>query len=136
MPYNIAVAAHRIRKGVEWLEPDTMQNPDILKFIDKISSAADPEYMNRYQEEMEKDPLSALAKVEVTARGQTFTVERNHRKGTTGTEAAATDEDLIGKFRHNAVRTLTKDKINRAVDTLLNLEKADNISQLMHQITL
>jgi 2-methylcitrate dehydratase PrpD len=136
MPYNIAVAAHRIRRGVEWLEPDTMQNPEILKFMDKVSSAADPEYMNRYQEEMEKDPLTALAKVEVTARGQTFTVERNHRKGTTGTEAAATDEDLIGKFRHNAVRILTKDKINSAVETLLNLEKTDDISQLMRQVTL
>ena len=136
MPYNIAVAAHRIRRGVEWLEPDTMQNPEILKFMDKITAAADPDYMNKYMKEMEKDPLSALAKVEVAARGKTFVAERNHRKGTTGTEAAATDEDIIGKFRHNAVRILTKDKINRAVETLLKLEKTDNISRLIHQITL
>ena len=136
MPYNIAVAAHRIRRGVEWLDPDTRQNPQILQFMDKIVSQADPDYMAKYMNVMEKDPLSALAKVQVVARGQTFTVEREHRKGTTGTEAAATEEELIEKFRHNAVRVLTKDKINRAVEALVNLENIGDISQLMRQVTI
>jgi 2-methylcitrate dehydratase PrpD len=136
MPYNIAVAAYRIRRGVEWLDPDTRQNPQILQFMDKIVSQADPDYMAKYMNVMEKDPLSALAKVQVVARGQTFTVEREHRKGTTGTEAAATEEELIEKFRHNAVRVLTEDKINRAVEALVNLENIGDISQLMRQVTI
>ncbi len=136
MPYNIAVAAHRIKRGVEWLDPDTRQNPQILEFMDKVISQTDPDYMAKYMSVMEKDPLSALAKVQVIARGQTFTVEREHRKGTTGTEAAATEDELIEKFRHNAVRILTKDKINRAVEALVNLENIGNISQLMRQVTI
>jgi len=136
MPYNIAVAAHRVTRGVEWVDPDTMNNPKILKFIDKVTSQADPDYMKKYTEVMEKDPLSALAKVEVAARGQTFTVERNHRQGTTGTEASWTDKEVVEKFRHNAARILTKGKIEKAVEALVNLEKIDNISQLMRYVTL
>jgi len=131
LPYNIAVAAHRVRRGVEWVEPDTMKNPSILKFMDKVTLQAHPDYMK----ELEKDPLSALAKAEVVARGKTFTVERKYRRGTTGTEARPTDDEIVEKFRHNAVRILSKDKIDRAVEALLKLEKIDSISQLIRQVT-
>ncbi len=136
MPYNIAVAVHRVRIGVEWLDPDTMRNPEILKFMDKVTTEADPDYAKKYAEELEKNPAAALAKVEVAARGKAFTVERKYRRGTTGTEAAATDDDLIGKFRHNAVRILTKAKIEQAIEALSGLEKIDNVSQLMRYVTL
>jgi 2-methylcitrate dehydratase PrpD len=130
--YNIAVAAHRVRRGVEWVEPETMRNPEILKFMDKVTLLAHPDYMK----ELEKDPLTNLSKAEVVARGKTFTKEIRYRRGTAGTDARWTEKDAVEKFRHNASRILTQDKIERAVEALLKLEKIDNISQLMRHVTL
>ena len=47
-----------------------------------------------------------------------------------------TDEELEKKFRHNAVRILSEGQIDRAVETLWNLEKLENVQELMDQITL
>lgn len=130
--YNTAVLAYRIKRGVEWVDPDTRSNPEILKFMDKVAWQGHPDYIK----ELENNPLSSLSKAEVVARGQTFTVERKNRRGTTGTDARWTEKDAVEKFRHNAIRVLTKDKINRAVEALLELDKLENISQLMRQVTL
>lgn len=130
-PYIIAVAAHRVAIGPEWHDKSTVKNPDILKFMDKVAVYPHP----GYRQDLAKDPLSALAKCEVTARGKIFTVERNHRRGTIGTEAAPTVDDLIYKFKHNAERILTQEKINRAVKMFLELEKVNSISQLMREVT-
>jgi 2-methylcitrate dehydratase PrpD len=130
-PYVISVAAHRVAIGPEWHDKATVRDPQILKFMEKVTIQKHPDY----QKVLAEDPLSALAKCEVAARGKVFTVERNHRRGTAGTEAAATDDDIIRKFRHNAERILSQDKIGRAVDMFMNLEKIDNISKLINEVT-
>ena len=130
-PYVIAVAAHRVNIGPEWHDKSTVRNPAILKFMEKVTVHPHP----GYREMLLKDPLSALAKCEITARGKVFTAERNHRRGTLGTEAAPTEQDLIRKFQHNAERILTQDKIDRAVNMFLELDKIENISQLITEIT-
>ncbi len=129
--YNIAVAAHRVPVGIEWVEPGTMKNPDILNFMDKITLLAHSDYMKV----LEEDPLSSLSKAEVQAGGKTYTVERKYRRGTTGTEARLTDEEIANKFRHNADRILDKGKTERAIETFMNLEKIDSVSELIRQIT-
>ena len=68
--------------------------------------------------------------------GRTFTSEKEFSKGTVGTSAAITDGELIGKFRHNAARVFNHAGIEKAVQAFLTLEKIDNISQLMKEITL
>jgi hypothetical protein len=88
-----------------------------------------------YEKDLAKDRLAAPSKCEVTARGQTFTVERLHRRGTRGTEAEPTDDTLIEKFRHNAERILTQAKIDRAVDAFMELEKLPDLSHLIEQLT-
>jgi 2-methylcitrate dehydratase PrpD len=132
MPYNMGVLAHRVRRGVEWVDPDTLNNPAILGFIDKVTVKPHPNYLK----ELEIDPLSNLAKVELVARGKTIEVERKYRRGTVGgTEALPSDDQFLGKFKHNAERILTKNKIERAAQILINLEKLDSVSELMRQVT-
>ena len=130
--YIFSVAAHRVKIGIDWLDPETINNPDIQRFMDKVTWLGHPDYMK----ELENNPMSSLSKAEVVARGKTFTVERKNRRGTTGTDARWTEKDAVEKFRHNAVRILTKDKINNAVEALLELDKIGDISQLMRQVTL
>jgi 2-methylcitrate dehydratase PrpD len=136
LPYNIAVAAHRIARGAEWSDPGTMNNPKILQFMDKVTAQEDADYMNRYMKETGRNLLAIPAKVEVVARGKTFTEERTYHQGTSGTDVSWTDKEVVEKFRHNAERILTKNKIEKAVEDLTNLEKIDNISQLMRHVTL
>ena len=40
------------------------------------------------------------------------------------------------KFRGNASRILTEDKINEAIKSLLELEMVENIPELLKQVTL
>lgn len=136
MPYNIAVAAHRVRRGVEWVDPDTMKNPAILKFMEKVTSQA-PQAGPAPSPDRgtEADPQARPGKVEIVARGRTFTSEVKYRRGDTFTDGAWTEKDVVEKFRHNAERVLTKGKTERAVEILTGLEKLDNISQLMREIT-
>jgi len=51
------------------------------------------------------------------------------------TEPAATDIDIINKFRHNAERILTQQKIDKAVKLFMELDKLENISQLLAEVT-
>jgi 2-methylcitrate dehydratase PrpD len=130
--YIFAVAAHRVRIGVEWQDLDTMTNPKILEFGKRITCQAYPGFGKQRQ----KEPTTDLSRVEVVANGETFTEERTYSKGTSGTDTQMTEEELVEKFKHNASRILTQDKIESAVNYLLNLEKLTNISEFMKQITL
>ena len=136
MPYNVAVAAHRVRRGVEWIDQNTMNNPEILNFMDKVTAQTDPDYEEKVIIEMQKNPLSMLDRCEVVAREKTFTVEKKRQPITIGTEVSGNEKDAVAKFRHNTERILTKGKIEKAVEALVNLEKIDNISQLMRNVTL
>jgi 2-methylcitrate dehydratase PrpD len=121
--YFFSVAAHRIPVGVEWVDAATMQNPAILKFMSKVT----------FEENRRPD---APSRCDVKARGQLFTAEKRFSHGTVGTPAAIKDEELIAKFRHNATRALSAEKIERAVQAFMQLEKIDNIVKLVKEITL
>ncbi|MCC6473611.1 MAG: MmgE/PrpD family protein [Burkholderiales bacterium] len=130
--YVFGVAAHRVPRGVEWYDPDTMSNPAIRAFADKVACRNHP----GYGRELERDPLSALSKVEVLARGRTFSHEVKYRRGSAGTEAALSEAELVEKFRHNAERILTRNQTEQAVQALLGLEDIEHLSALMRAITL
>jgi 2-methylcitrate dehydratase PrpD len=121
--YMFAAAAHRVTIGVEWVDKATMTNQDILRFMDKVTF------------EENRKP-GAPSRCEVTARGKTYTEEKAISKWTVGTPVAASDDEIIGKFRHNASRALVKEKTERAVKAFLNLEEIGEISKLVKEITL
>jgi 2-methylcitrate dehydratase PrpD len=121
---------------VEWTDLSTRKNPDIIRFMDKVTAHADPEFAEQAEREREKDPRVRPARVTVEARGKTFTSEILYRIGDSFTDVSWTQENAVEKFRHNAERIITSDKIDRAVQTLLEIEKLDNVSQLISDITL
>ncbi len=132
LPYNIAVAAHRVSRGVEWVDPGTMSNPSILGFMNKVIGGAFPDTGR----EAPSDPKARPGKAEVTALGKTFSSEVTYRRGDTFTDVAWSEEDAVRKFKHNAERVLTKAKIERAVGMLLKLEDVGSISGLMREVAL
>ncbi|HEY95486.1 MAG TPA: MmgE/PrpD family protein [Dehalococcoidia bacterium] len=136
MPFNFALLAYRIPRGVEWTDLATRKNPDIIKFMDKVTFQADPEFVEQAEREREQDPRIRPAKVTVEARGKTFTSEIKYRIGDTFTEVYWTQENTIEKFKHNAERILTAAKTDRAIQTMFELEELDDVSQLISEITL
>ena len=129
--YVFAVAAHRVRRGVEWYDPDTMNDPGILAFMAKVSCHTYPDYPRA----LEEDPLANPSKVEVVARGKTFTEERMYRRGTVRGEVRPSEEEIAAKFRHNAERVLTAKKTEKAIETLLALEDVEDVSELMRHVS-
>jgi 2-methylcitrate dehydratase PrpD len=126
--YFFSVAAHRVPAGIAWMEPATMRNPEILKFMAKVT-------FEEYRA-VGKGSVNAPSRCDVIARGRTFTSEKEFSRGTVGTPAAMTDDGLIAKFRRNASRALTAEKIERAVRAFMDLEKLGSISSLLKEITL
>lgn len=129
IPYNISCAAYRVKEGVEWQDIDTMKDPNILGFMKKVTITG-PDASTS---------MLGTQRIEVEAKGQTFTGERTVARGgpISSTEnIQLTDEELENKFRHNAVRILSEKQIDRAVHNLWNLEKLGTIKELIDQITL
>jgi 2-methylcitrate dehydratase PrpD len=127
--YVFALAAHRIKIGVEWQDEHMMRDPRILDFGKKITCLPNPEFGKN---DASGRPMNS--RVIVKARGNTYTEENSRpRGGAHGT--LLTDGELIAKFRHNAQRVLTQNKIDKAVEALTNLEKIPNINQVMENIS-
>jgi 2-methylcitrate dehydratase PrpD len=125
LPYILAVMAYGITIGPEWQDMDILRDPRILKFTEKVTILDNPEF----------DKRPSLNIVEVTAGGKIFRQEKTQPTYGRGGERQFTDEQMVGKFKHNASRILTQNKIEEAVVCLLNLENVSSTVQLMQQVT-
>jgi 2-methylcitrate dehydratase PrpD len=127
--YMISAAVHRIKIGIDWLDPETWKVPSIRKFMDKVT-------WEEYHTPSPRNPAVVPAKVEIKARGQTFYAEKDNPHGRVGTESAMPQDELVAKFRHNALRVLTQGKIDRAVQKFIKLEDVENIQQVIKEVTI
>jgi 2-methylcitrate dehydratase PrpD len=136
-PYNIAVAAHRIKVGPVWQAHSTFENPSILEFMKKVKFDVYPwAEESRHQEiEVEGKPYinRRPSLVEVTARGKVFKQDNEFVKWlsveTPGFKA--TDEDLIEKFKVNAEAVLKGKRLQAAIDKIMNLEQVGDVNELI-----
>jgi 2-methylcitrate dehydratase PrpD len=124
--YILAIAANKIRIGPEWQDMDIVREPRIQKLAEKIKLQIHPD--------ASKKP--GVSRVEVSAKGQTYTEERAHPRLGRGGERQMTNEELAAKFRHNASRILTEAKIEGSIKTLYELETLKSVADLMKQVTL
>ena len=118
--YIFAMAANRVTKGVEWQDLETAKSPAIMNFSKKVSYGSYPEYGK-----------TQISKVEVKAKGRVFREEKP-----AADLHVLTTEELIQKYQHNASRILTQDKIENSIKLIMSLEKLENISELISEITL
>jgi len=127
IPNVFAIAANRLPVGMEWQDLDRVKTPEILDFARKVS-------FHFYPEENKNLKINT---VEVLARGKVYKGEvKTGVRGSPIKGLQMTDEELAEKFRHNASRILTRDKVEGAIKTIFELEKTRNIQGLIPLITL
>ena len=122
----LAMVAYGIRTGVDWYDWGTITDPKIVAFAEKVSLQVNPP--------IEDKPSGT--RVEVVAGGKTFREEQARARRGFGAESQMTDAELVDKYRHNASRILTQDKIDKSVASLMGLEKVENVRSLMAQVTM
>ena len=131
--YVFAAAAHRVRIGADWQDAQTISNPKIVEFMDKVSFYPHPEFKSVFLE----NPRTDLSLVEVAAKGQLFRQETTFAKGThSPLEFRMTDEELENKFKSNTSRNLPRNKINQAIKYLFELDNKENVVELMELVTM
>lgn len=127
--HGIAVGAHRVPPGKDWMNPDLIFGDSVMSLMDKVTHAVHPDYVKL----LTGNTASRPAKIEITARGQTFTGERRYPKGSKSPDPDSymTDDQLVAKFMANAEGTLPRANAERIAELCLSLEKVRDIGEIM-----
>jgi 2-methylcitrate dehydratase PrpD len=130
--YNLSVLSFGIESGIRWQEWDTLNNPEIRQFMDKVTFEPHPDYVDALQ----KNSQARISKVEVSARGRIFVEERVFPKGTASQDPTTymTDDELLAKFKDNARRILPARKVLEAGSRLIDLENIGDVAAMMEYL--
>jgi 2-methylcitrate dehydratase PrpD len=132
MPYCMALAAHDYKPGPAWQSKRALGDPRIREFMHKVRMHVAPEYA----EWRRKDFNSWYGRVEVKARGQVFSEETYYPGGCQVEGYKFTDEKMIDRFKVCAYEILTDEKVDRAVDAIMNVEALEDLDDLSDNISL
>ncbi len=132
MAHGLALGAHRVPPGRAWQDPKLVFSPSVLGLMTKVTLEVHPNYV----ELLTSHAASRPARIEVSARGQTFLGERRYPKGSPSPdpETSLSTDELAVKFRHNAAGVLPGENISEIVSTILNLETVDDIRPIMRRL--
>ena len=126
MAHGMSVAAHLIPPGKAWQDPKIVYDPSVMSLMDRITTEVHPDYAKA----LTGNAASRPARIELRARGQNFIEEKNYPKGSPSPDPTTfmTNEELAQKFRNNANGVLTKDKTERLIDAVWNLERFESVA--------
>jgi 2-methylcitrate dehydratase PrpD len=128
VPYDFAVAAHRLALNWDWLRPETRQDPRIHRFMSKVSVHAHP----RFDEAAREDPACQLARVEIRARGTTYVRETRYASGRASPERPAPpDRQLEEKFQRNVSGRLPDQRAREFIERVWTIEEAEEVTSLI-----
>lgn len=127
--HGIAVGAHRIPPGKAWLDPELVFSPSVMRLMDKVTHEVHPDYVKL----LDGHAASRPARIEITARGQTFVGERRYPKGSPSPEPGTTmtTEELVAKFRHNAEDVIAPRAADAFIESVRNLETIGDFGTVM-----
>lgn len=131
-PYMLALAASGIPIDAMSQTHERLNDPTIRSLMRKISWGEHPQAAASKQ----ADPKSYIAKVEVVVDGKSYVEERLYARGTASVAGfGLTDDELDQKFIAN-VSSVLPTAGPRARDMLRDLDKSDDVSNLVDSLTL
>jgi len=141
--HSLANAAFRVASGPKWQYPESINDPKMKEFRDKVTIELDPKTLEVAAQDLAGDLPKQLRRVpttvEVMALGKTYQESVEYAKGDPPVWVegmAMTDEELKNKFREHALDVLStsagwREKTEKAIDITYNLEKVDDITELI-----
>ncbi len=131
LPYSIAMVAHRVEPGPDWLDPARVKDPEIRKFAAKVKIEENPAASEAVREALPFRTKKLPTIVEVEARGKRFVASGEVARGEAwSAEARMTDEELTNKFKANASPTLSHKGVQALIKTIFSLEKITEVDEL------
>jgi 2-methylcitrate dehydratase PrpD len=130
MTHGLALAAHRIPPGKDWQTADKVLDPSVLELTKKTTFRVHPDYTAA----LTSNPAARQSRIEVHARGTTFTGERSYPKGSPSPDPSTfmTDDELIAKFRHNVDGVIGNSDAEAVVDAVFDLQNIENVTAVMN----
>ena len=127
--HGIAVAAHCPPTARAWQNPALVFSPSVMALMDKVTHEVHPHYVKL----LTGHGASRPAKVELRARGSTFTGEKRYPKGSPSPDpsTAMTNGELIEKFHANAQGVIPDTQAQGIVEAVFGLESLQNVGTLM-----
>lgn len=131
-PYCMALTAFNYQPGPAWQSKQALADPKVRAFMHRVTMNIAPEF----GEWRRKDQNSWYGRVEVKARGQVFSEATIHTPGCSEAGSRFTDERMISRFRLCAETILPDDKIDRAIDAIMRIDKLDSLDELFKNLCL
>jgi 2-methylcitrate dehydratase PrpD len=130
--HGMAMGAHRLPPGKDWLDPKNVFSPSVLGLMQKVTHVVHPDYVKQ----LAAHPSARPSRVEVRARGKTFAAEKLYPKGSPSPDPATqlSTEELVRKFSHNAQGVIGAAAIDSVVNAVLDLDKSANFATVMTQV--
>jgi len=121
--YLTAIAIVDRTVGPEQYQPWKFEDPRVLQLIDRITLEIDPE--------MDKRPRSGMTEI-TTRDGKQYTSRVDYPKG--DPRNSMSDQELEDKFKSMASKFMSTEQMERVIGTIYQLERVDNIGDLMRQL--
>ncbi|MFA3877806.1 MmgE/PrpD family protein [Streptomyces sp. MMCC 100] len=130
--HGLAVGAHRVPPTKAWQDPDLVFGDSVMGLMDKVTYEVHPDYVKL----LSGNAASRPARIEVAARGTTFTGERRYPKGSKSPEpgTAMTNDELVAKFRGHAEGVIPEAAVEQVVEAVLNLETVEDFRDVMRLV--
>ncbi|MFF4357681.1 MmgE/PrpD family protein [Streptomyces sp. NPDC001604] len=127
--HGLAVGAQRIPPGRTWQSPEVVFDPEVLSLMDKVTYEVHPDWVTM----ISTDPAARPSRIEIDARGRTFSAELRYPRGTPGAAGGVgmSDDELVAKFRRNVEGVLADGAADRVVDGITHLESVDDVATVI-----
>lgn len=123
LPYCLAVGLLEGDLGPEQFQREQWKDPKVIDLMSRIKITADPELDRLY-------PPARPADLEIlTKKGERLRARVDYPKG--DPHNPMTDAEVEAKFRRLARRLMGEGQIRRIIETVKNIEKVDDIGELM-----
>lgn len=133
-PYLFGCAAYGINRA-RWHENDVLHDPKIREFMKRVEYEVAEEWKGASaigQDLM----LFTITGTEITTKeGKVYREIGNCKDGVCEIKRMP-DKEIVEKFINNAGRILSPDRANKAVQTMLELENLEDITELIKTVTL
>ncbi|WP_326536592.1 MmgE/PrpD family protein [Pseudorhodoferax sp.] len=130
--HGMAMGAHRLPPGKDWLDPANVFSDSVMGLMHKVRIALHPDYVQA----ITANPSARPTRVEVQARGRTFSAESLYPRGTPSDDPATqlSDAEIVAKFRHNASGVIADAAADAVVQAAFALDGVPDAAPLMRLV--